>query len=329
MYIFTQPTDCDRFICKYNRLFEQWASPNIKLHPQTPRYMFWERDEFMTIPLNKERLPRNAVVIGTDTICAGAVIYGYKCISLPHSDSIVDVDMQVDSDDPLREVKDFQKIYWWWRISYEALKLYGRNKVLMVRYFEKPANKLREDGFKVVIVPGFVENNINVAPSDQPKYDVVVNVCYWKTWAKPLDILLSHLKDLKVAVHDYSNMKSLEAVARKHGVDYYGKLSLEEYYKLYANTKVAYIYTRCEAFGYRFYEIGQITLVASNIRHYDDIFIKVKVQELKDFVRGVDIKMVKEFREKILERVKTLTVENTAKAISNIFVQEGKKMVWW
>ena len=240
-------------------------------------------------------------VVGTFVEVSLPVTFSAKAIVTPHVEPYPCLDVYLDLDDDIRREPDFQRAMLWRRFAWEVCEMYGKNKIAFI--VENPVDmKIVSQRFKTFLVYPNVEVLKRV--DRDVKYDVVINYTYWKSFGvRVLKKVLDLLKGYRVAVHDYHNSSAVKGLAMKYGVDFYGELLFGEYINLYSSTKLAYIVTFQEAFGARFYEIGQLTYVATNINFHDPAFPKVKYEELPEFIKSVDAKSHVEQRERVLHSV--------------------------
>jgi len=243
-------------------------------------------------------------VVGTFVEVSLPITFSVKAIVTPHVEPYPCLDVYLDLDDDIRQEPNFQKAMFWRRFAWEVCEMYGKNKIAFI--VENPVDmKIVSQRFKTFLIYPNVEVLKRV--DRNIKYDVVINYTYWKSFGvKVLKKILDLLKGYRVAVHDYYNSLTVKDLVKRYDVDFYGELLFGDYINLYSSTKLAYIVTFQEAFGVRFYEIGQLTYVATNINFHDPAFPKVKYEELPEFVKSVDEKAFMFQRERVIAKIDEL-----------------------
>jgi len=305
--------------------------------PQGKIFNF-EKRMFYAIPHKSFREFRNVdLLISNFLTCSSAAAYGINCLIIPHIELPTLIDNSLTSNDIIRQEPLFVESYFWRRLAFDILRRYGRHRAIFMCMVDVGMKDVIDVGIKTYMY----KPNAKIMPKVDVKgrYDVVLNYIFWKAFGvKVLTKLSEVLKGLRVAVHDYyGSSKEIKKIAKKCGFDYYGTLRLEDYAKLYASTNMAYVVTAVEAFGVRFYEMAQLTHVATNIKFHDKIFPKVPYDELSEYIKGLDSDVVDEQKMLIAERVQELNKERmesrlreiVANVINDFGLEKGRLLTEW
>jgi len=331
--IFTDKLEGNSFVARYNRkIYEHFGRP-IKINCGGRSIYSFERDIFMCLAnyfmkLDFKNLDK-LYVIGNVPTMAMASIYGVRGLMLPHIDSYTVLKRQLLQFE-FDYGRQFEIFLAWRKFFDDMIKYYGSNKIEAIVYYDKMGKWLKESlGLNYYVVRAFV-SKVEVS-SNKTKYDVIINYVYWKNFGiKLLKEILERLKGLKVAVHDYGSSEIVGKVAKKYGADFYGRFERRsDYLKVYAMAKSAYICTAVENFGVRYYEVGQLVPVITNIIHFDDIFITANLSELRDVVTSIDDKVKEDFTHKVKEKVvKLYTYENFCRDVEKL-PKIGYEVFWF
>ena len=267
--------------------------------------IFLASSENYKITLNSDLLMGNFIEV------ALPLAWGCKALVTAHIELPEVNEIALDPNDVIRTENLFDIAMFWRRIAADILYKHAKNAVYAA-----------QNPVEAEIVRGKGVDTYLVVPNIKPinrltvdlRYDLVVNAVYWKMFGvKALQRVLSATTKagLRVAVHDYHSSDMIKKLAVKHGADYYSYIeNFSDVIKLYSSTKSAYIITGGETFGVRFYEIGQITPVFTNVKHWDSsVFRKVSYEEIPDVVKSIDNKAIAEMTDIVKSRVQEFNKE--------------------